>query len=140
MSAYGYKRTFNPYLANVRFTPESGHWLLPLQHELDQPIVVGELHQIMLKVTATSFLDHLSATAGTEKCRQGTVDARLGAVSTRHCETWAWLLNQLHLRAPYMTGTASSGSKKIIQERGTFDMAALAEDHPPSFRRLWRTP
>jgi hypothetical protein len=25
MSAFGYKRTSSPYLANVRFTPESGH-------------------------------------------------------------------------------------------------------------------
>ncbi len=25
MSAFGYKRTSNPYLANVRFTPVSGH-------------------------------------------------------------------------------------------------------------------
>ncbi len=26
MSAYGYKQTYNGQLANVRFTPESGHW------------------------------------------------------------------------------------------------------------------
>ncbi len=26
MSAFGYKRTYSGKLANVRFTPESGHW------------------------------------------------------------------------------------------------------------------
>jgi hypothetical protein len=39
-----------------------------------------------------------------------------------------------------MVGGVGNGGKKIIQERGTFDMAAVAEDHPPAFRRLWRTP
>ena len=58
MSAFGYKRTYSGQLANVRFTPRSGHWPSPRQHELDQPIVVGGLHQIRRKVTATSYLDH----------------------------------------------------------------------------------
>jgi hypothetical protein len=58
MSASGYKRTSSPYLKNVRFTPVSGHWPPQRQHELDQPIVVGGLHRIVLKVTATSYLDH----------------------------------------------------------------------------------
>ncbi len=26
MSAFGYKRTYSRQLANVRFTPNSGHW------------------------------------------------------------------------------------------------------------------
>ncbi len=50
MSASGYKRTLSPYLENVRFTPESGHWPSPRQHELDQPIVVGGLHEIATDV------------------------------------------------------------------------------------------
>ena len=36
---------------------------------------------------------------GTVTRISATVDARLGFVSTRHCEIWTWLLNQLHLRA-----------------------------------------
>ncbi len=58
MSACGYKRTYSRQLANVRFAPESGHRPPPRQYELDQPIVVGELQRIMLKVTAVDGFHH----------------------------------------------------------------------------------
>ena len=87
MSASGYKQTCGGVSDYVRFTPESGHWLLPRQHELDQPIVVGGLQRIATDIAVISGFHRPSKTEGTAKRREATVDVRLGVASTRHCET-----------------------------------------------------
>ncbi len=90
MSAFGYKQTFGEVSDYVRFTPESGHWLSPRQHELDQPIVVGELQRIATDIAVISGFHRPSEMKGTAKRREATVDVRLGFVSTEVAVTPRW--------------------------------------------------
>ena len=54
------------------------------------------------------------------------MSACLGFVSTRHCETWTWLLNQLHLRSSYLavsvgdclTGRSDTSCGRVLASFG----------------------